>query len=112
MKLEKLTIKIMNEIWGYGQWDKTSPATKYWQNKVKIKQIKSLEEALREQNNPLKPSANLLIKLGSVIIHQEEMASSNGHLFDKYALDTVRNDVEVIEWLDQMTKMSLLPLKR
>ena len=63
-------------------------------------------------NDPLKPSATLLIKLGSIIVHQEEMMSSKGHHFDKHALDTVRNDPEVIEWLDQMTGMAFLPVKR
>ena len=63
-------------------------------------------------DNPLKPSASLLIKLGSVIIHQEEMMSKKGHQFDKAALDTVRNDPEVIEWLATMTQMAFLPVKR
>lgn len=63
-------------------------------------------------SDPLKPSAALLIKLGSVIIHHEEMMSSKGHAFDKHALDTVRNDPEVIEWLDKMTKLAFLPVKR
>lgn len=63
-------------------------------------------------NDPLKPSASLLIKLGSVIVHQEEMMSDKGHHFDKHALDTVRNDPEVVEWLAKMTKMAFLPVKR
>ena len=63
-------------------------------------------------NDPLKPSASLLIKLGSVIVHQEEMMSSKGHDFDKHALDTVRNDPEVVEWLARMTKLAFLPVKR
>lgn len=63
-------------------------------------------------NDPLKPSIPLLIKLGSVIVHQEELMSKKGHSFDKAALDTVRNDPEVVEWLKQMTDMALLPMKR
>lgn len=63
-------------------------------------------------NDPLKPSVELLIKLGSVIVHQEEMMSEKGHHFDKHALDTVRNDPEVVEWLAKMTKMAFLPVKR
>lgn len=63
-------------------------------------------------SDPLKPSPSLLIKLGSVIVHQEEKASSKGHWMDQHALDTVRNDPEVIEWLDQMTKLAFLPIKR
>jgi len=62
--------------------------------------------------NPLKPSTLLLIKLGSIIVHMEEKASAKGHWMDQHALDTVRNDPEVVEWLDQMTKLALLPVKR
>jgi hypothetical protein len=62
--------------------------------------------------DPLKPSASLLIKLGSVIVHQEELMSPKGHSFDKHALETVRNDPEVVAWLAQMTKMAFLPVKR
>lgn len=62
--------------------------------------------------NPLYPTATLLIKLGSVIIHQEELMSPKGHEFDKHALDTVRNDPAVVEWLDSMAKQGFLPVKR
>lgn len=63
-------------------------------------------------NDPLKPTTSLLIKLGSVIVHQEEKESKQGHWVDQHALDTVRNDPEVVEWLEQMTKMAFLPVKR
>ncbi len=62
--------------------------------------------------DPLKPSPSLLIKLGSVIVHQEELMSAKGHQFDKHALETVRNDPEVVAWLSAMTKMAFLPVKR
>lgn len=64
------------------------------------------------KKNPLAPSPALLIKLGSVIVHQEELMSPHGHQFDKHALETVRNDPEVVEWLASMTKMAFLPVKR
>lgn len=64
------------------------------------------------KSDPLKPSATLLIKLGSVIVHQEELMSPHGHEFDKHALETVRNDPEVIAWLEAMTKAAFLPVKR
>lgn len=63
-------------------------------------------------DDPLKPSISLLIKLGSVIVHQEELMSDKGHHFDRQALDTVRNDPEVIEWIEKMTKAAFLPVKR
>src|SRR5258706_12305733 len=63
-------------------------------------------------NDPLKPSLSLLIKLGSIIVHQEEIMSPKGHNFDKAALDSVRNDPEVNEWFFQMNKKAFLPVKR
>lgn len=60
--------------------------------------------------DPLKPSLSLLSKLGSIIVHAEEMASLKGHAFDKIAMDGLLNDPEVREWLKGMGP--LLPVKR
>lgn len=62
--------------------------------------------------DPLNPPAHVLIKLGSIIVHMEEKDSARGHWMDQSALDTVRNDPAVIEWMDKMTKMAFLPVKR
>ena len=62
--------------------------------------------------DPLNPSASLLVKLGSIIVHFEEMNSSKGHHFDKHALDTLQSDPEVVNWFKQMNKMAMLPVKR
>jgi hypothetical protein len=62
--------------------------------------------------DPLKPSPTLLIKLGSMVVHYEEMLSRKGHEFDKHALDTLTNDAEVREWFSSMDKMAFLPRKR
>lgn len=58
------------------------------------------------------PSMQLLIKLGSLIVHYEEYISNKGHQFDKIAIDSLRQDAEVIEWMDEMDKLALLPQKR
>ena len=63
-------------------------------------------------SDPLKPSATLLIKLGSMVVHYEEMTSPKGHQFDKHALDTLTNDAEVKAWFAEMNKMAFLPVKR
>ena len=63
-------------------------------------------------NNPLNPSATVLIKLGSMIVHYQEQLSPLGHYFDKAALTTLETDPEVIEWLKQMTQLAFLPVKR
>jgi hypothetical protein len=62
--------------------------------------------------NPLKPSATLLCKLGSIVVHTEEMLSDKGHHFDLEALKAVLTDREVEEWMLAMQKMALLPEKR
>jgi hypothetical protein len=66
----------------------------------------------RQNMDPLKPSLALLIKLGSMVVHYEEMLSRKGHEFDKHALDTLTRDEEVVEWFATMNKMAMLPLKR
>lgn len=60
----------------------------------------------------LKPTPQLLIKLGSIIVHQQELNSSDGHYMDKSALDSLLGDPEVIEWMKGMDKMAFLPVKR
>lgn len=62
--------------------------------------------------NALKPTPSLLSKLGSVIVHVEEMLEPGGHRFDKMALDTALNDPEVREWREQMDALAMIPRKR
>jgi len=57
----------------------------------------------------LKPTPQLLIKLGSIIVHYKEFLSSDGHYMDKVALDSLLSDEDVIEWFEQMDKMAFLP---
>jgi hypothetical protein len=63
-------------------------------------------------SDPLKPSAALLCKLGSAVVHADELLSPSGHDFDRHALHSALNDPEVKEWLAQMGKMAMVPLKR
>lgn len=60
----------------------------------------------------LKPPASLLCKIGSIIVHTEEMNSPDGHGFDRLALNQLLADPEVIGWLEGMGKLSMLPVKR
>jgi hypothetical protein len=62
--------------------------------------------------DPLKPSSTLLVKLGSMIVHAEELAAYGRHPVDWVALDTLRKDPEVVAWLAAMSKLALLPVKR
>jgi hypothetical protein len=63
-------------------------------------------------NDPLKPGAGLLCKLGSLAVHVDEALSANGHDLDIQACRGILKDPEVIAWLDGMDGMALLPVKR
>lgn len=62
--------------------------------------------------DPLKPGPALLVKLGSIAVHTDEMLSPGGHTFDRHALNTLLTDPEVIEWRAAMDKMAMLPVMR
>jgi hypothetical protein len=58
------------------------------------------------------PSASLLCKLGSIIVHAEEAVSADGHQFDLIALKQLIADPEVDSWLKGMQTAAFLPVKR
>ena len=68
--------------------------------------------------DPLVPSAALLVKLGSIVVHAEEMKSYNfdprvhGFVHDAAALQSLFDDQEVIQWRKAMDKLGFLPVKR
>lgn len=62
--------------------------------------------------NVLTPDTKTLTKLGSIIVHTEELLSPYGHAFDKAALDQLMRDPDVVAWLKGMRKLALLPEKR
>ena len=60
----------------------------------------------------LNPSAPLLCKLGSIIVHADELLSPDGHAFDREALKALLDDPAVNEWLAGMGELAMIPLKR
>ncbi len=62
--------------------------------------------------DPLKPSPKLLVKLGSAIVHLDELISPGGHPFDVEASKTILGDPEVKAWLKDMDALGFLPKKR
>ena len=62
--------------------------------------------------DPLKPDAGLLCKLGSIVVHADEMLSKKGHALDRRALESVLGDEDVQAWLAAMDKLALLPKRR
>jgi hypothetical protein len=64
------------------------------------------------QMNPLKPKPSILLKLGSIAVHVDEMLSPEGHAFDREAIKSLLGDAEVQAWLRDMDKMAYLPVRR
>lgn len=62
--------------------------------------------------NAMMPSLGILVKLGSIMVHVEEMLSSGAHDFDTYAIQTLLDDHELRNWIKEMDKHGLLPKKR
>jgi len=67
---------------------------------------------MRQLVDTFAPSATLLCKLGSIIVHADEGAGENGHEFDWSAMRALLADREVQEWLTGMEAKGLLPVKR
>lgn len=63
-------------------------------------------------SDPLKPSIGLLVKLGSIAVHTEELLSLKGHEYDREAIKSLLSDPDIIEWRKQMDIMAMLPVKR
>jgi hypothetical protein len=64
-------------------------------------------------NNPLQPTLVMLIKLGSIAVHADEITEDEGHAahaFDMVALRQLIDDPEVKAWIKEMG--AYLPLKR
>jgi hypothetical protein len=62
-------------------------------------------------NDPMNPSSALLAKLCSIIVHQEEFEAT-GHEFDRQAAISLRQHPDVAEWMMDMKKLGLAPVKR
>ncbi len=60
----------------------------------------------------LKPTPQLLIKLGSIIVHYKEYLSPDGHALDLDAINALMDDEDVKEWMAGMDKMAFLPKMR
>lgn len=63
-------------------------------------------------SDPLKPSLSLLSKIGSIVVHTDELQSTGGQPHDAAAIRSLLMDPEVTEWREQMTALALLPVKR
>lgn len=67
---------------------------------------------LGQSDDPLKPPATVLVKLGSIARHWEEYSSPASHSFDVEALKALLADPEVQAWMTAMDGLALLPVRR
>lgn len=67
---------------------------------------------MADEKTMLTPTVSLLVKLGSIAVHIEELQSDDGHAFDRIAVQSLLNDPEVVEWVRHMDKAGFLPKKR
>ncbi len=61
-------------------------------------------------SDPLKPELPLLMKLGSIVVHVEEMLSPQGHEIDRRTILSLLSDDEVQQWIRAMGVY--MPVKR
>jgi hypothetical protein len=62
--------------------------------------------------NPLHPKPSLIVKLGSIARHVEELVGPAPHVVDKHAIEALLGDPEVVEWMKAADNMALLPVPR
>jgi hypothetical protein len=62
-------------------------------------------------NDAMKPSQALLAKLASIITHHEEFLVT-AHPFDLDAAKALRESHDVKEWMMDMQRLGLTPVKR
>jgi hypothetical protein len=60
--------------------------------------------------DPLKPDLPLLMKLGSIVVHVDELLSAQGHDYDRQAIAVLLSNEDVRQWIKQMGVY--LPVKR
>lgn len=63
-------------------------------------------------SDALKPPVTLLVKLGSIAVHVEELLSPAGHDYDREAIKSLLADPEIKDWIAAMDKMAFMPKKR
>lgn len=59
-----------------------------------------------------KPSLSVIVKLGSIVVHVDELLSPDGRNLDKEVILNLMKDTEVKEWIAAATKAGFLPVKR
>lgn len=73
---------------------------------------KTKPTTITEPASPFVLPPALAAKLGSIVVHMEELSSADGHSFDKIAIEALVADSDVQAWISQLRGMALVPVKR
>lgn len=68
----------------------------------------------REDARPvcLRPEPNVLVKLGSLMVHADEITSPDAHEADAAAIRSLLSDPDIVAWREQMDALAFLPIMR
>lgn len=58
------------------------------------------------------PDFSVAVKLASIAVHADEATSPGAHALDVAAIKTLLADQEVMEYMETLRGMALLPVKR
>lgn len=58
------------------------------------------------------PPLSLIVKLGSIARHAQELLTPDRHSFDAEAMDALLGDPEVVDWMAEADDLALLPVLR
>lgn len=93
----KLTGADLDDVLGQASDRSTEPAAK------------PVEHAAPEC---LRPDPNVLVKLGSLMVHADEITSPDAHELDAAAIRGLLADPELVAWREQMNALAFLPVMR
>lgn len=60
----------------------------------------------------IQPSKEVLIKLGSLVVHIEEYLSEKSSEYDKITIQALLADQDLQDWVSKLDELALVPKKR
>lgn len=86
-----------------------SMVTWYLDEDFSCKEPERVEKKIELIPDPMNPPRDILVKLGLIILYLEEKCHARGNWASQHALDAMRNDPVVIEWMDKVVGREILP---
>ena len=69
-------------------------------------------KSVRATVDTFNPPLGLLRKIGSIVVHADELTGTRGHQFDSVAIRSLLAERDVQDWLAGMEAAGLIPVKR